>query len=159
MAIPASGALSLADIQTEFGGANPIGLNEYYAGGTYVPSGTSGTYGAVPSSGTISIQNFYGTALTYSAEVLIIAGGGGGGGYIDGGGGAGEAYGSRNPGAGTPNTGGGGGGIWEAAQAGAGGSGIVIIRYLGAQRGSGGTVTSSGGYTIHTFTSSGTYTA
>jgi hypothetical protein len=41
----------------------------------------------------------------------------------------------------------------------AGGSGIVIVRYLGAQRGSGGTVTSSGGYTIHTFTTSGTYTA
>ena len=43
--------------------------------------------------------------------------------------------------------------------AGAGGSGIVIIRYAGSQRGTGGTVTSSGGYTIHTFTSSGTYTA
>ena len=40
-----------------------------------------------------------------------------------------------------------------------GGSGIVIIRYAGAQRGTGGTVTSSGGFTIHTFTSSGTYTA
>jgi PKD repeat protein len=35
----------------------------------------------------------------------------------------------------------------------------VIIRYAGIQRGSGGTVTSSGGNTIHTFTSSGTYTA
>jgi hypothetical protein len=35
----------------------------------------------------------------------------------------------------------------------------VIIRYLGAQRASGGSVTSSGGYTIHTFTSSGTFTA
>jgi hypothetical protein len=43
--------------------------------------------------------------------------------------------------------------------AGTGGSGIVIIRYLGSQRGTGGTVTSSGGYTIHTFTSSGTYVA
>jgi hypothetical protein len=41
----------------------------------------------------------------------------------------------------------------------AGGSGVVIIRYLGSQRGTGGTVTSAGGYTIHTFTSSGTYTA
>jgi len=40
-----------------------------------------------------------------------------------------------------------------------GGSGVVIIRYSGSQRGSGGTVTSSGGYTYHTFTSSGTYTA
>jgi hypothetical protein len=36
--------------------------------------------------------------------------------------------------------------------------GVVIIRYLGPVRASGGTVTSSGGYTIHTFTSSGTFT-
>jgi hypothetical protein len=36
---------------------------------------------------------------------------------------------------------------------------LVVIRYLGSQRGTGGTVTSSGGYTIHTFTSSSTYTA
>lgn len=62
MAIPSSGPLAMTDIQTEFGGSNPISLNEYYAGGTYVPAGTSGTYGAVPSSGTISIQNFYGTS-------------------------------------------------------------------------------------------------
>lgn len=61
MALPSSGPLSLADIQTEFGGSNPIGMNEYYAGGAYVPSGTIGTYGAVPTSGTISIRNFYGT--------------------------------------------------------------------------------------------------
>ena len=61
MALPASGPLSLTDIQTEFGGTNPISLNEYYAGGGLVPAGTTGTYGAVPSSGTISVQNFYGT--------------------------------------------------------------------------------------------------
>jgi hypothetical protein len=42
---------------------------------------------------------------------------------------------------------------------GAGGSGVVIIRYPGAQRGTGGTVTSVGGNTIHTFTTSGTFTA
>jgi hypothetical protein len=66
MTLPTSGPLSLNDIQTEFGGANPIGINEYYAGGSLVPAGTSGTYGAVPSSGAISIQNFYGTAsVTY----------------------------------------------------------------------------------------------
>jgi hypothetical protein len=45
----------------------------------------------------------------------------------------------------------------------AGGSGIVIISYLGAQRATGGTITtySSGGftYTVHTFTTSGTFTA
>jgi hypothetical protein len=42
---------------------------------------------------------------------------------------------------------------------GAGGSGVVIIRYSGSTRGTGGTITSSGGYTYHTFTTSGTYTA
>jgi hypothetical protein len=36
---------------------------------------------------------------------------------------------------------------------------VVIIRYVGPQRGSGGTVTSSGGYTYHTFTTAGTFTA
>jgi hypothetical protein len=39
-----------------------------------------------------------------------------------------------------------------------GGSGIIIIRYAGGQQATGGTVTSAGGYTYHTFTSSGTYT-
>lgn len=62
MALPTSGPLSLDNIQTEFGGTNPISLNEYYAGGANVPAGTSGTFGAVPASGTISIQNFYGTS-------------------------------------------------------------------------------------------------
>jgi hypothetical protein len=62
MAIPSSGAISLSTIQTEFGGSNPISLSEYYAGGGLVPPGTTGTYGAVPSSGTISVRNFYGTS-------------------------------------------------------------------------------------------------
>lgn len=61
MTLPSSGPLTLADIQTEFGGSNPISLSEYYAGGAYVPAGATGTYGAVPSSGAISIRNFYGT--------------------------------------------------------------------------------------------------
>lgn len=69
MTLPTSGPLSLADIQTEFGGSNPISLSEYYAGGGLVPSGTTGTYGAVPSSGTISIRNFYGTsAVVYRLD-------------------------------------------------------------------------------------------
>ena len=76
MAIPASGALTLAMIQTEFGGTNPISLSEYYAGGANVPSGTTGTYGAVPTSGAISIRDFYGTSnVVYSLP--------GGGYYVD----------------------------------------------------------------------------
>ena len=62
MALQTSGAITFAQIQAEFGGANPISLSEYYAGGAYVSAGTSGTNGAVPSSGAISPWNFYGTS-------------------------------------------------------------------------------------------------
>ena len=79
MPLPSSGPLSLNDIQTEFGGTNPISLSEYYAGGANVPAGTTGTFGAVPSSGAISIRNFYGTSKivyrldsgTYSDFALV----------------------------------------------------------------------------------------
>lgn len=38
MALQASGAISFLNIQTEFGGESPIGINEYYRDGIYVPS-------------------------------------------------------------------------------------------------------------------------
>ena len=60
MALPSTGELALTDIQTEFGGSNPIGLSEYYAGGLYVPSGTTGDGGAIPTTGEITIGDFYG---------------------------------------------------------------------------------------------------
>ena len=72
MTLPTSGPLTLADIQTEFGGSNPISMSEYYAGGSYVPAGTSGTYGAVPSSGAISIRNFYGTSAVLDTQTITI---------------------------------------------------------------------------------------
>ena len=44
MVLPVSpNSISLAQIQTEFGGSDPIGINEYYAGGLYVPAGGGGT--------------------------------------------------------------------------------------------------------------------
>jgi hypothetical protein len=61
MPLPPSGPLSLNDIRNEFGGSNPVAISNYYAGGPYVPAGTSGTFGPVPTNGTISIANFYGT--------------------------------------------------------------------------------------------------
>jgi|TARA_B100002019_G_scaffold288848_1_gene303266 hypothetical protein len=65
---------------------------------------------------------------------------------------------SGSGGHGSANTGNGArGGRQQYHQGRNGGSGIVIIRYAGSQKGTGGTVTSSGGYTYHTFTSSGTY--
>ena len=46
MALTSSGQLKLSEIQTEWGGSNPIGLSEYYTGGTLV-SATSGNTGRV----------------------------------------------------------------------------------------------------------------
>ena len=40
---------------------------------------------------------------------------------------------------------------------GSGGSGIVIVRYTGSQLAGGGNYSSSGGYSIHTFTGDGTF--
>jgi hypothetical protein len=111
-----------------------------------------------------------GSANSISGSSVTYAGGGGGGTLNTGGstGGAGGAGGGGLGGysaagaAGSANSGGGGGGGGGSGSnyaGGNGGSGIVIITYLGSQRGTGGTVTSSGGYTIHTFTSSGTYNA
>jgi hypothetical protein len=101
------------------------------------------------------------------------AGGGGGGSHPAGtvnasgglgGGGVGTGYGTTDGGDGSPNTGGGGGGAGgrsgiNGQAGGAGGSGIVIIRYAGSTRGTGGSITASGGYTYHTFNSSGAFTA
>ena len=92
-----------------------------------------------------------GIASSYSGTPITYAGGGGGAGD-QGQGGYGGAIG--------PNTGSGGLGIYSNPNAQqSGNSGIVIIRYSGSQVGTGGTVTSSGGYTIHTFTNSGTFTS
>ena len=68
MTLQASGAISLNDIQTEFGGANPISLSEYYAGGSYVATGTAG----IPSSSTISLNQFYGASSVIPAWILVI---------------------------------------------------------------------------------------
>lgn len=43
MALQSSGAISFSDLQTEFGGDNPIGINEYYKDGVYVPTTVENT--------------------------------------------------------------------------------------------------------------------
>lgn len=63
MTLPSSGnSISLNQVQTEFGGSNPIGINEYYSAAT-----------GLPSSGQISLSNFYGltkpTSLTSGINV------------------------------------------------------------------------------------------
>lgn len=61
MVLPTTGPLSLNDIQTEFGGTNPIGLNEYY-----------GAASGIPASGTISIGDFYGAASGPSMPSALV---------------------------------------------------------------------------------------
>mgnify|MGYP005758706689 CR=1 FL=1 len=58
MALQTSGAISLANIQSEFGASNPISINEYYRGGANVPNSSANS--SIPTSGTISLSNFYG---------------------------------------------------------------------------------------------------
>lgn len=109
-----------------------------------------------------------GVASTINGASTYYAGGGGGGNRQVGNGGTGGlGGGGSNNTAGTANTGGGGagGGSDPGAFTGtAGGSGVVILRYASAsQRGTGGTVTSYSDagitYFVHTFTTSGTFTA
>lgn len=57
MVMQSSGAISLAQVQAEFGGANPISLSEYY--------GAPG----VPASGSISLAHFYGKSAYRTTSV------------------------------------------------------------------------------------------
>lgn len=77
MSIPASGQVTLSDLQIEYGGADPISINEYYRGGAYVPIG-AGT-ATIPSSGAITLDNFRGTSKTAIVTYNLLGGGGGGG--------------------------------------------------------------------------------
>lgn len=145
-------------------------------GGTYYAvqtgnsggSGGGGSDGQAGGSGTSGQGNSGGTGAAGA-----VGGGGGGAGSVGASGASGGAGGSgvsnsisgasvtygvggggTGSSAGTANRGNGG-----SANAGAGGSGVVIISYpTGSLTATGGTVTTSGGNTVHTFTSSGTFT-
>lgn len=55
MALQSSGAISLQDIEDEFGGTGSISLSEYYRGGSFVTDNNTN----VPTSGTINFSDFY----------------------------------------------------------------------------------------------------
>lgn len=76
MAVPASGAIKFSELQSTFGGSNPISLSEYYYGGSLMPTLSYSNYSTglsgvkvfnVPGSGSISLADFYSarTSLTY----------------------------------------------------------------------------------------------
>jgi len=150
------------------GGAGLAGQG--YAGGgesTWTGGGGGGANG-VGSNASYKGQNGYGGPGKQWLDGNYYAGGGGGGNYTTGaqvaggvgGGGNGGGRGAGQPGG--TNTGGGGGGAASAyytyQYGGVGGSGVVIIRYAGSTRATGGSISSAGGYTYHTFTSNGTFT-
>ena len=148
------------------GGAGGVG-----ASGPNIPNGGPGVLYSTMS------QYYFGGGGGGSAYTVSPGGnggiGGGGGGAIGtttggaglnngspGGGGGINSYANTPGGNAGANTGGGGGGgshYNSNNKGGDGGSGIVIIRYKGPQKATGGTVTTVGTETVHTFTSSGTF--
>jgi hypothetical protein len=157
---------------------------QYYSGGGGGAGGVGSSGPNIPNGGPgllfSSMSPYYfgggggGSAYSVSPGGNGGIGGGGGGavGITTGGAGLNNGSpgggGSPNAQANTPggdagaNTGGGGGGgsHYQTTnnKGGNGGSGIVIVRYSGPQKATGGTITTVAGYTIHTFTSSGTFT-
>lgn len=66
-------SVTMTDIQSEFGGTNPIGLSEYYANKTQVPEGTwknvylgINTTSYITTSGPITLGEFRGAYLSYN---------------------------------------------------------------------------------------------
>lgn len=156
------------------GGTSALGAAPNYGGGGGGGAGGAGTNGSSTSGG----NGGAGVSSSISGSSVTYAGGGGGGVYANpgpggtggsGGSGGGGPGGANNNSAGSSasnntGSGGGAGGGNDTPSSigrggGNGGSGIVIIRYFGPQRASGGAILQSGGYTIHTFTTSGTFVA
>lgn len=65
MAIQSSGLITLQDIEDEFGGTGSISLSEYYRNGGLVTSNNT----SVPTSGAISLSNFYGATDQFSFSI------------------------------------------------------------------------------------------
>jgi hypothetical protein len=65
MAIPPSGTISIQQLQTEFGGTNPISLSEYYRNGAYVTANNTG----VPTSGASRLSAFRGTVRQFAFTI------------------------------------------------------------------------------------------
>jgi hypothetical protein len=58
MVLPLSGQISLLSLQNEFGGSNPIGMDEYYSSG------------GAPGSGQIGINTFYGRFANWTEYMM-----------------------------------------------------------------------------------------
>jgi hypothetical protein len=139
-----------------------VGGMPHSCGGGGAGAAGANTTGQVSSPGGIGLSN------SITGVATFYCGGGGGGINTtvamtggNGGGGAGGVSTSMTGIGGTINTGGGGGGGGasgsNSGNGGNGGSGIVVIKYFGTPVATGGTITQIAGYTIHKFTTSGTF--
>jgi hypothetical protein len=163
------GAGSANSTKTGGTGDHNGGSNGAFTASPFPAAGGAGTSanGANAAGASTAGAGGAGTANSITGSSVTYGGGGGGAvfsGGTPGAGGAGGGGAGVNSGtgtAGTANLGGGGGGTINAQTGGAGGSGVVIIRYLSTvlDAGTGGTITADGDYTIHTFTSDGTFVA
>ena len=80
MPLPEDGPLTLAMIRDEYGGTNPASLSQYYAGGPFVPAGTEGINGPIPSAGQIDFDIFYGSPSAEIVDFILTVGTGESGG-------------------------------------------------------------------------------
>ena len=71
MAVTSSAPISITDLVTEFGGSAPHSLTEYYRGGSLVPSGPAAN-NSIPTSGAISLTNFFGAVKETSTDNYTI---------------------------------------------------------------------------------------
>ena len=148
-----AGAIGQAGSGSSPGGNGGTGITNTWTGSTlYLAGGGGGGgnsseragdgfYGGGRGAGTTTYYNY----ATYTNEVNA------------------TTFGSGIPTAVVNSGGGGGGGSYWAPNggwstgSGAGGSGRVLIRYAGTPQATGGTITQSGGYTIHQFLTSDTF--
>jgi hypothetical protein len=101
-AMQSSGAISISQVETQFGGSASTSFSEYYRGGTYVPTAATSSSGIPTPGNAISLSNFYSaqphgesvytTPGTYtwtcppgvtSVYVVCIGGGASGDGYYE----------------------------------------------------------------------------
>ena len=70
MTLPSSGAISIGDLASEFGGSAPHSLSEYYRGGGLVPSTKQSTVTATSTGYTQSGTNFRGVPFEQNPPIF-----------------------------------------------------------------------------------------
>jgi len=70
MALPNSGAISLSEIASQYGGTAPHSLKDYYRNGTEGVPDTASTQ-SIPESGEIGLKDFYGSAESNNRDIRV----------------------------------------------------------------------------------------